>query len=411
MYLTVNEARSFGGLKKCRLIAGKEGLNRVIRCVDAMEIPDISEWLQPGEFLVTTGYVLKDDEEALVRVVEALAEKEGSGLAVKTRFIGKISKLAVKKAEELAIPIFEMPADMPTIDLTEPLVRRIIAGDLKKASRELSGEQLWHQQANFYTELVLGSISSEKEALYRAQFLKWPRPPFCLIVLDMDDFREQVENIEEVEILELKLRTEKILRRVLEKNRYSGVLVGRSDSFFCVLQGPLAVPELKSLTKKMKEAVQAGVGMVVKGGIVEEVSSYLEMSHAHECAVDVIEICRIGKFEGGYACLSEVLLERGIRMGGTNPYLQEFVNRKLGPLEEYDRKHQTELVLTLQALVDNMGVRTKTAEVLFLHRNTLLQRIHKIETLTGMDLSEGDHLLQFGIALKMRPYVGEMHLN
>ena len=101
MQLTVNEARTFGGLKECRLLAGEKGLNRVIRCVDSMEIPDISQWLQRGEFLVTTGYALKDNSEALVQVVEALAEKEGSGLALKTRFIGEISRGDVYKRQLL----------------------------------------------------------------------------------------------------------------------------------------------------------------------------------------------------------------------------------------------------------------------------------------------------------------------
>lgn len=236
MQLTVNEARTFGGLKECKLLAGEKGLNRVIRCVDSMEIPDIRQWPQQGEFLVTTGYALKDNSEALVQVVEALADKSGSGLALKTRFIGEISRSVLERAEELEIPIFEMPVEMPTISLTEPIVRRVIAGELQSSSKELVGEQLWHQQANFYTELVLGIIPSEKEAFYRAKFLKWPEPPFSLFVLDMDGFREQVENMMEAEILEIKRRTEKILRRVLEKNGYAGVLVGRSDSFSCILQ-------------------------------------------------------------------------------------------------------------------------------------------------------------------------------
>lgn len=408
MQLTVNEARTFGGLKECRLLAGEKGLNRVIRCVDSMEIPDISQWLQRGEFLVTTGYALKDNSEALVQVVEALAEKEGSGLALKTRFIGEISRGVLERAEELEIPIFEMPVEMPTISLTEPLVRRVIAGELQNSSRELSGEQLWHQQANFYMELVLGIIPSEKEAFYRAKFLKWPQPPFSLFVLDMDGFREQVENMTEAEILEIKQRTEKILRRVLEKNGYTGVLVGRSDSFSCVLQGQQEAEALKELVKSMKDAVQAGVGMIVTVGIVEEVDSYLEIRHAHECAADVIEICRIGKRNEGYACLSEVLLERAIRKDGGNLYLQKFVQKYLGALEEYDAFHRTELVHTLQVLIENMGIRTKAAEALFLHRNTLLRRLQKIEMLTGVDLSDGNQLLQLGIALQIRPYVGGM---
>ena len=132
MQLTVNEARTFGGLKECKLLAGEKGLNRVIRCVDSMEIPDIRQWLQQGEFLVTTGYALKDNSEALVQAVEALADKNGSGLALKTRFIGEISGSVLERAEELGIPIFEMPAEMPTISLTEPLVRRVITGELQK---------------------------------------------------------------------------------------------------------------------------------------------------------------------------------------------------------------------------------------------------------------------------------------
>lgn len=222
MQLTVNEARTFGGLKECKLLAGEKGLNRVIRCVDSMEIPDIRQWPQQGEFLVTTGYALKDNSEALVQVVEALADKSGSGLALKTRFIGEISRSVLERAEELEIPIFEMPVEMPTISLTEPIVRRVIAGELQSSSKELVGEQLWHQQANFYTELVLGIIPSEKEAFYRAKFLKWPEPPFSLFVLDMDGFREQVENMMEAEILEIKQRTEKILRRVFRKKWLCG---------------------------------------------------------------------------------------------------------------------------------------------------------------------------------------------
>lgn len=408
MHLTVNEACSFGGLKECKLLAGESGLDRIICCVDSMEIPDISQWLQQGEFLVTTGYALKENAEALVQVIEALAEKNGSGLALKTRFIGEVSQLALKRAEELGIPVFEMPAEMPTINLTEPLVRRVIADELQNSSRKLTGEQLWHQQANFYMELALGIIKSEKEAYYRAKFLKLPQPPFSLVVFDMDSFREQVENMPEAEIMEIKQRTEKILRRVLEKNGYVGVLVGRSDSFACILKGDQEPDALKKLVGNMKNAVQAGVGMVVTAGIVEQVHAYLDIREAHECAVDVIEICRIGKQGEGYACLSEVLLERAVRKDGGNPYLQEFVKKYLGVLEECDACHHTELVHTAQVLVDNMGIRTKTAEALFLHRNSLLRRLQKIEMLTGLNLSDGNCLLQLGIALKIRPYVGDM---
>ena len=41
--------------KDCTVIAGHKGINRVIQCVDTMEVPDITPWLQCGELLITTG--------------------------------------------------------------------------------------------------------------------------------------------------------------------------------------------------------------------------------------------------------------------------------------------------------------------------------------------------------------------
>ena len=49
-----------------------------------------------------------------------------------------------------------------------------------------------------------------------------------------------------------------------------------------------------------------------------------------------------------------------------------------------------------------MGVRSKTAQALFLHRNTLLLRIQRMEEITGCDLSRSETLLEMGMALRVR---------
>ena len=51
--------------KDCTVIAGHKGINRVIQCVDTMEVPDITPWLQCGELLITTGYSLEDTWKGL----------------------------------------------------------------------------------------------------------------------------------------------------------------------------------------------------------------------------------------------------------------------------------------------------------------------------------------------------------
>ena len=72
--LTVREAMKTGGLSKCRLLSGETGLDNAITCVDCMEVPNIEPWLRSGELLITTGYALRDDENAIPYLLEALSK-------------------------------------------------------------------------------------------------------------------------------------------------------------------------------------------------------------------------------------------------------------------------------------------------------------------------------------------------
>ena len=69
MPLTLREAMALvEPLKKARIVAGERGLDRIIQAVNVMEVPDILEWVHPGELLVTTMYPLRDDAAASVRL-------------------------------------------------------------------------------------------------------------------------------------------------------------------------------------------------------------------------------------------------------------------------------------------------------------------------------------------------------
>ena len=66
MPLTLREAMALvEPLKKARIAAGERGLDRIIQVVNVMEVPDILEWVHPGELLVTTMYPLRDDAAAI----------------------------------------------------------------------------------------------------------------------------------------------------------------------------------------------------------------------------------------------------------------------------------------------------------------------------------------------------------
>ncbi|AEM79566.1 PucR family transcriptional regulator [Thermoanaerobacter wiegelii] len=59
-------------------------------------------------------------------------------------------------------------------------------------------------------------------------------------------------------------------------------------------------------------------------------------------------------------------------------------------LYEYDKKHNTNLIETLEAFMDSNGKIRKTAEKVFAHPNTIKYRLNKIKELVGEDILKNE---------------------
>ncbi|MDX1662630.1 MAG: helix-turn-helix domain-containing protein [Candidatus Promineifilaceae bacterium] len=83
------------------------------------------------------------------------------------------------------------------------------------------------------------------------------------------------------------------------------------------------------------------------------------------------------------------------------PDVQEFARQIIGPLADYDRRHRGSLVETIDAYFNHHANVSQTAESLFIHRNTLLYRLDRIQELTGQDINQADMRLALHLALKL----------
>jgi DNA-binding PucR family transcriptional regulator len=66
----------------------------------------------------------------------------------------------------------------------------------------------------------------------------------------------------------------------------------------------------------------------------------------------------------------------------------------------YDERRETQLLATLEQYLADRRVGTSTARKLFIHANTLRQRLDRIQKLTGLDLA-GEDLLSLELAVKL----------
>ena len=117
-------------------------------------------------------------------------------------------------------------------------------------------------------------------------------------------------------------------------------------------------------------------------------------------ALDVVrdqsQALTAGAAEGGAAVDS---YERLLATVPT-PVLRSFTERLLGPLTEYDARHNAELLPTLRSFLACDGSWSACASRMYVHVNTVRYRIGRIEALTGRDLSALPDRVDFFLALR-----------
>ncbi len=147
---SVREAMSFGGFAKARLIGGAQGLERPIEWVRLMDTPETAHRLRPGELLLTSGFPIRDDLAAQVRLVQAVAASGGSGIVVKLgRYLQEVPPEMVEEADQLGLPLFTIGVEVAWSELMEPLLERIINAEHWRLKRSL---QIHRRFANLVLE-------------------------------------------------------------------------------------------------------------------------------------------------------------------------------------------------------------------------------------------------------------------
>lgn len=82
--------------------------------------------------------------------------------------------------------------------------------------------------------------------------------------------------------------------------------------------------------------------------------------------------------------------------------LLAFRDQTLGKLIEYDDRQHADLIKTLEAFFNCHGNLSQTAELLIVHRNTLLYRMNRIEEIAEIDLDRPETRLALHLALTIR---------
>jgi DNA-binding PucR family transcriptional regulator len=144
-----------------------------------------------------------------------------------------------------------------------------------------------------------------------------------------------------------------------------------------------------------KQHLIAGVSRRMDG--MEQLKAYYDQAQS------VMEIGRqLGRSATCYPydSLSSFLLFGRIPADQLHMYCHQQI-RELG---RYDKVHNTELCTTLQVYLEQTKSLVHTADILFVHRNTVRYRINKCMELLGSTLDDGNEIFAFILSLRILEY-------
>jgi PucR family transcriptional regulator, purine catabolism regulatory protein len=168
MELTVREALMIGPLAKAQIVAGQDGLDRVIHSVTMMEAPDILDWSNRGDFLVTTSYPLLDRTIPEKEFIPKLYEKGIVGLAAKLHaFLKEYPPSMIEAANQLGFPLIDIPTKHSLMEIIQPLTNEM----LERRTAELLQSQAIQRQ---FIDLVLSGGGFNEIAQAISQLVNYP---------------------------------------------------------------------------------------------------------------------------------------------------------------------------------------------------------------------------------------------
>lgn len=515
--------------KEAVVLAGAGGMHRSINRVNVMEVPDVIDWVRPGEFLITSGFPFRDQPEAIADIIPQLVEKGVAALGIKTkRFIEEIPARALELADRLAFPVFELPATTVFSDVVRDIMERVLVTEVRELSllqsrfqklsqqllygngieeflqtldgmlnnpivlldatdqlflspqagllEQAANVELWSQlriETNLGVSFI--SLGDRRIRVYVSEVNDKQHEKCLLILLEWNQEHSIVDQLTidrvgilvGLEMINANARREVELKYIDQflQDWISGRIVAMEDlklraeasgsqledqqQLFVALvrwlNGKPAVKQLQQVVRRLRsKSLREGLQITIAEGeliflipvsaqhskqtaldrVAADLRSVIGSSTAfslcignvasrpdlvcesYEEAKKIHHISTICNYEEPYVDFKRLGAFQLLYHLPHSEAVMQYRDQYIVPLLEYDRKHQSQLYETIRVYFKyNRNVKKTSAE-LITHYNTVSYRVERVCELLGINVDDGDDILQLYLAVKlneMRP--------
>lgn len=262
---------------------------------------------------------------------------------------------------------------------------------------EMKAVEKRHREQFLYDILYKNFASSEEViSLGKIWNMRLERPHHVVVVeFDQPLLGERQEQLlEELDREWTKVLSSRFVQPVLMPLRMQLVILFEDDSTPARNQREIAKIMADAVARVKADYPQLPPFSV---GIGRLRYSVAELCRSFQEARQALSLGRFRQPENGITCyedLGVLKLLSHIR----SEELDDFAQETLGVLMEYDTQNATELLKTLEIYFQENESLPQAAERLFIHANTLRNRLKKIEGILGMELNQADVKVRFYVA-------------
>lgn len=369
------------------LIAGEKGLSNMVSWVHMVETAEASTFLEGGEIAFTTGIGLNNGL-SILDLIENIWENNASGVVLNTGpFLEKIPAEVIDFGNSHDFPIFSVPWKIHIAEIMRIFSSTItrseqanleIAAAFKNAIFFPKQEELFmvplsqhgfHINWNYYTCVIY--ISSSTQSAISQKHLE-------NICLEIDNY--------------------------LQHHKYKKFAVFYNENQLIAITGNYTKEKMDSFSQNiytyLSHYLPKNEQFFISIGKCTKTIRCLYKSY-HQ-ALSIQNFMKNRKDTSNMLAYSNMGIYKLLMGIEDKEILEEYYEKTVQPLIEYDKKNDSDLAKVLWIYLQNDGSVKDTADKLFVHRNTINYKLNRVAEILDLNLSSLDTRLQLTLGFMLQ---------
>lgn len=373
--------------KDFELVSGESGLDRGVSWPNIAQTVSIREWLVGGDVILMSGVGLKITDEFLTDIVIQAADGRAACIIIliNPEHIASIPQAAIDEAVKRGLAVFAAP--------WETKLSRVIGSVSMLVSNDRLEERM---HSEFLDRLLSGEINHDDSA-YRQSMEKYGllgEKAVAVIDYKFDEKYLQTEN--------QAYHNDRVMRKMIslfeqyfgkinylnQYNRQAFIISADNTEEKDIVNTIRTIYNIFIKENKTVH-VRIGIGEIVQG--LEGLKKSYDQSRIARKTIN----------KSGVMFYKELGIYQLLFYIDDTSKIDDYVKEILNPLLIYDKKNNQNLIDTLREYLKCGQNVSQASQNLYIHRNTMIKRVEKIEELLGCSIKNAEVTNQLYNAVKI----------